>query len=375
MVLVLFFFGLQMTVEIINERFWLNDFRVYFDAGGAYLNGNSPYGEAFGLSSGYFKYSPLALLTTLFYQLNSFESARFIHYFLMVVAYCGIFIQLSVIGQSSGQTSRQLRTASFFVFLITVMHLSRELHLGNINLFLIFAVTYSLRLFLNERILGAAMVMTFVVFFKPYFLLLGLPLMAYRQWKFIGLVLGFASSLLLLQLLIFGPASFTNLYGQWFDSMTDHSSGMPAFHTFSAIIKNYSGIAIGTTAELAIISVISFLYLVFRTVWKPIKQPATFVFDVFLLLALIPNLVTTDIQHFLYSTPLIFLCFVQLIRKPQFLWIICFVILCLLYAANSSDILGKETMIKVGSYSIIGIANLGIILFALLLRNRKTISS
>src|SRR5262245_54340870 len=53
---------LVIALDLINGRLWLNDFRVYWEASGRFLHGQAPYGEAFGLDTGLYKYSPFTLL-------------------------------------------------------------------------------------------------------------------------------------------------------------------------------------------------------------------------------------------------------------------------------------------------------------------------
>ena len=50
------------ALETFNGRAQMADFRVYYDAANAFLNDTQLYGKAFGVSSGFYKYSPFACL-------------------------------------------------------------------------------------------------------------------------------------------------------------------------------------------------------------------------------------------------------------------------------------------------------------------------
>ncbi|MBK7618262.1 MAG: hypothetical protein IPJ10_02835 [Flavobacteriales bacterium] len=69
---------LLFVLEHVNGRFWLNDFRVYYGAGEALLNGEPLYGVAHGLGTGMFKYAPaLALFYALFAGCRTVLHCRF----------------------------------------------------------------------------------------------------------------------------------------------------------------------------------------------------------------------------------------------------------------------------------------------------------
>ena len=53
---------LYLVLLFINQRFQLSDFNVYYGAADALMNGEQVYGKSFGLSSGFYKYSPEALV-------------------------------------------------------------------------------------------------------------------------------------------------------------------------------------------------------------------------------------------------------------------------------------------------------------------------
>ena len=55
--LCLFFYILQN----VNDRFWMNDLVVAYTAAQQLLSGQQIYGKAFGLGSGFYKYSPFTL--------------------------------------------------------------------------------------------------------------------------------------------------------------------------------------------------------------------------------------------------------------------------------------------------------------------------
>jgi hypothetical protein len=79
-------------IENINGRFWLNDFKVYYSAADALKNGKTVYGESFGLSTGFYKYSPEVLCLFIPATYLPFAAASGIHFF-----FIGLFTGLSLL--------------------------------------------------------------------------------------------------------------------------------------------------------------------------------------------------------------------------------------------------------------------------------------
>src|SRR5688500_7819899 len=84
------FCGLMFLIENKNGAFLLNDFKVYYEASREFIQHGQPYGQAFGLSSGFFKYSPATLLVFLPYTAFSFETAKIIHF--IVISFIAFFV-------------------------------------------------------------------------------------------------------------------------------------------------------------------------------------------------------------------------------------------------------------------------------------------
>ena len=85
----------------------------------------------------------------------------------------------------------------------------------------------------------------------------------------------------------------------------------------------------------------------------------------FILIAILPNLVKTDSEHFLCSLPLIMMIIYYLSITRQPFLIAFFIILIFFYGANSTDLLGKKLSDTLFNMCLIGISNLLIISFAL----------
>ena len=92
-----------------------------------------------------------------------------------------------------------------------------------------------------------------------------------------------------------------------------------------------------------------------------------FIFEWFLILALIPNLVKTDSEHFLSSLPILIFIIYYIASKRKYWLIPLIVILIFFYGGNSYDLLGRDLSLKFVSMGLLGLSNILIIFLSLFL--------
>jgi hypothetical protein len=100
-----------------------------------------------------------------------------------------------------------------------------------------------------------------------------------------------------------------------------------------------------------------------------------FIMEYYTLLAIIPNLLLTDTEHFLFSLPLIMVLLNYLFVFKNPISIAIFAILIFLYEGNSSDILGHSLANKLDEMGMLGISNLFIMAFSMYVVLKKRIFS
>jgi hypothetical protein len=232
---------LIFIVENINGRFWLNDFKVYCGGALAFLHGEPVYGVLFALGSGYFKYSPFTSILFIPLSLLPYTVACVIHYFVLSGAIIGTFLVLWHI-INSYLFSRRIKNANVLLslaFVCILVHIVRELHLGNINVVLLFALSLSLLFILKSRMVWAGILLAVVIITKPFLILLFIPLILRKHIK---LLFATGASLLLFVLV---PAIFTGISGDialhkdWIHTMLEHNADFPSNHTIENIIRLY----------------------------------------------------------------------------------------------------------------------------------------
>lgn len=357
--------------ENINGRLKMNDFKVYYYAAEALVQGKQVYGLPFGLDIGYYKYSPFTLLLFVPYTLFSFEVARIFHFVLLSVCTISSIVLLYKIIDNYFFEVRGKSGMLCLVLICVLNHLFRELHLGNINVLLVLGISFAAFFSLTSRLLPAGVLLGLIIVTKPYFLLLILPVIAYRK-KRIFLALSVSVLLfLIIPSLFIGWQENLLLHQNWVKSMLDHGSYLTSYNTIEYLIHKYVYAVSPGSLQYYVIAFASLLYALFF--WWSSKaarmsavpehfRKRAFIISIFLLTAIIPNLVITDTEHFLLSLPLIVLLICYLSNKKNYVLTAAFSVVIFLYGANSSDLIGKKLATQFDLFGVLGLSNLILII-------------
>ena len=352
----------------------LNDFLVYHSASSNFIHGQNVYGLSYGLSSGYYKYSPFSLLFFGIFALIPFSIAKFIWYIACSVFYVAtIWLCSKIMGVNFKNTQKN----TFFylsIFVVSLTHLYRELHLGNINLFIDCLLLISFILYINSKsnksTLYAAILYGIVVLFKPHFLIL-LPLFLFRtNIRFLIYSIGSILIGLLIPTVIIGFQKNMLLLSDWLATMKAHNQVInTSHHTISALLTKILPSLNTINPFILGISIISilgisflFIYLIHRKKEKYLnsKNNNNFYFEIILLLAIVPNITVTDTEHFLYTLPLIIWILNELFNgKKHNIFLIALVILSfVLYGGNITELVGRKISSQMDDLGLLGIGNL-----------------
>jgi hypothetical protein len=362
------------VVENINGRFWLNDFKVYYTAASRLLSGGNIYHEAFGLGSGFYKYSPFAAFFFIPLSLLPYSIASSVYFFIIVVLIIYVlnvsFELISIYFNNENSKYSNHKIIMLYAFLICVVNLQRELHLGNVNVLLLAILLFSIKEILGNKMLFPAILFGITILFKPHFLILFPLLILRKEYKvlivsFITIVIG-----LFIPSIIIGFNRNIELLAQWIDTMKAHNSGIvDAEQTIYFILNHYLLRFITDDSRIIfmivcamIASLFIFIFIKQRKENKELSNQ-DFLVNSFLLLALIPSITFTDTEHFILSLPLIayLIYYIRTIKvKPLFLILFCFGIL--FYGGNIHDLLGSSLSQWVLFHGVLGIGNLILIM-------------
>jgi hypothetical protein len=382
-----------MAMQIINKRFWMHDFEVYYKATQAFMNGEQVYGLAFGLDSGFYKYSPFALFLFLPLSLLPFGIAKVIYFLLIAVAtITTLLFSAKLLGNNSGSSFKYSNGMLFLLLAIISSQVFRELHLGNINMILLLLLLISLQLLLTEKHVAAGLLFSIILFIKPHFIIL-VPLLFMRKYykclwiTFLGLLFG-----VLLTAMVSGIEGSIILHKQWFQTMQIHNQSLlqAPDTVYSWLYQTVFYFFVPETSTFAklfplmilILIAAFFAWFVLANIRSESKtlhtgpQKQSFVIEFVLLVALIPNLVLTDSEHFLLSIPIILLFLGLLKQNRQPYWFSGLTIIgILLFAMNIHDLVGASISIWLTQNGILGLGNLMLIALAIYWFRKQAFSS
>ncbi len=385
------FFIAFAVMQVINKRFWLHDFQVYYDAATNFFSGNAVYGIAYGLGSGYYKYSPFALFAFFPLTLIPFDGAKVIYFvFLAVLIILAVILSDKLVRDKLFNVN-PAQPRSLILFLITgsfLQHIYYELHLGNINILLLLLSLTALYLVLKGKEWAAGAILALAIMIKPHFLIL-IPLFLLRKRLkvLISCIFSIVSALLIPSLYT-GFKKNLQLLGEWKDTIMVHNdSPVKGQDTIYSWLYRITGSYIPEAEQyIFVIAVLGFIALMILAFYmlnkrRESKMPGghkkgdkNFIFEFLVLVALIPNLTVTDSEHFLFSVPLIAWVINYLfLLKPGYLLTSLSVIILFMYGGNLREVVGANLSKWMTAQGILGLGNLFLIGFSiyLMLMNPK----
>ena len=369
LVLIMAFFITMFSFEFINERLWLNDFRVFYDACNALLADQQVYGKNFGLDTGFYKYAPSTLILFVPLAYLPYSLAMSIYFFLLSFS---VVLLLKSITQFwfKKEKSQQLKFwFSIFLMLSVTVHLIRELHLGNTNLLLLLLCFYAFNFSIKKQSILSGLLLAIVILTKPYFGLLFFPLILFGKWRTLFSSVLFILGLMLSVFLIKGIEIGMTLHKEWIISMTKHSTYLTSAQTISSLAKTYANFEISTISSMILLVItIAVLFLLF---WQSIgftglfkskilnktEERKFFVFY-FLTIALVPVFLITDTEHFLFVLPMIGAVGYQIVLKRSALLLCVFGLPWFFIASYGGDLWRNEWFKIINSHGFLGLGTL-----------------
>lgn len=370
----LMLFTLMLFIEINNGRFGTEDFKVFYLASKALVNNQQVYGVPFGLSTGFYKYSPFLLFIFAPYTILQYKIAAIIHFYLIV--FSGIFSILTIqqVIDSYLFKNKKKQILSLFLILISILiHMVRDLHMGNTNMIIVFLLILAIYFTLGKNEIISGLLIALVILTKPYFIVLALPFLIYKRYTTVISIAVSGIVFTLSTAFVLGFSKSYTLHIEWFQEMLRHAEYLYSPYTVFYLLKYYLGIIIPKTYTypffIIIVSLVSFFFW-FRNK-KNMDAEKAMVYNYFVLMAIIPNLLITDVEHFIFSLPIIAILILYLTNYRNYYLLALFIIAVLMYGGNSTDLVGKELTIKIKFWGFVGIGNLIMISLILIIYSFK----
>ena len=364
------FFILFFVIQLKNNRFELNDFKVYYLGMQNFLKGDVIYGIPFGLDSGFYKYSPFALLPfTVFYYMP-YLIAAVLFYFLVATAigitlYKIYHLLLQVFNFKDVKQNKVL----YFTTLILLNHFYRELHLGNVNMLLLLLYMLSLGEIYKNKQYTAGILIGIGLLFKLHFIVLLPVLLLFRKFKAsVTILITFVAGLLL-PVLFVGFEANNALLKAWLEAMKGHNSNISmSSDTIYAWINKLLTV-FGMQQQGILYSLLILISIGFFFLWIILKEKhklamhseiQRFTFVYLLAIAFIPIITVTDSEHFLFSLPIVmFSLFLLFSKRYIAVWKKAAIILAyVMYGGNWHDLWGHSISVFFTQNGILGLGNI-----------------
>lgn len=376
-ILTISLFLTMFTFQLINERFWLHDFEVMYSAAKAFMNNEPVYGLSFGLGTGYYKYSPFTLFFFVPYSLLTYKAACIVHFF--ITLFCAILVIPlldQIVRKHLFNPPKKYHLTLFITLIAILIHLVRDLHMGNINVILVFLLTLSLKFLLENKVVQFGILLAIVIMTKPFFIVFVLPLLLHRRFKEIISLMIAGASFVVISLILIGLPESIDFYFDWFAAMLDHTSYLYSNNTIFYIFNRFTGILIGSQYAFLLLGIIVVLTSLFF--WQFIRKKEgvektiieknrALVIHLAVLIAVIPNVFITDTEHFIFSLPIITILILHFSVKKRFLWVPLVAFFIFLYGGNSTDMMGDTLNEYYKKMGLLGIGNLALIVMVMLI--------
>lgn len=352
-----------LVLEHVNGRFWLNDFRVYYMAADNMRHELPIYGEVFGEDTGLYKYAPVVLYFFQPYTFLSFHAAGVVHFLLIgVLLMCCFTVIERTLAHFTQDLPRAAARALLGLLCIAIL-LARELHLGNVNMGLLLLAAWGTERHISGRPVPAGIHLGIVWFVKPYLLLMLVPLVVRREWELLRTAAITMLAGALIPLLLEGPAMWWELLREWGNSMVHHTQVMESPDRISDMLGHYTGLGSSVLLNLVFI-ILAGLFLVWltrkniRSEDDGLKDLMDRTFELWLALAMVPNLVITDQQHFMFSLPLVLFILAYLFTHRDRQVLLLFIVGMILYATRSTDLWGRALENQLVGWGVLGLGNI-----------------
>ena len=379
--LVILGLSILLIIFVSQDRLYLSDFKVYYGAARDLLHlpivyndqtveaTGLLYDKAYGLASGYYKYSPSFSFLVIPFAVLPWKFAAILYYILItiMISFIPLFAYSIINLTISEKLKSKVSITSIYILTlcITATHLYRELWLGNVNLLLVYLLLLAIFFLYHNNEKRCSGLIAVCLIIKPHFVLLLPIFVLVKKYKLFLYSIGFTILFLILPVIVLGWEKVSFLLMSWVKTMQSHNELSNLFDTHTTIfyqLKNIFGNQIITPSFFYLtLLFMMIIYLLFHSHDFKFyntnrKRTRVLILYIALMMAVIPNITVTDTEHFLYSIPLIIAILITFkkMRLPiQILTIFSFIG----YGGNIYDLIGYENSLALQKWGVLGISN------------------
>ncbi len=358
-----------LIIHIFNDRFILYDFAVYYKAASRIVSGQNLY-QIIEDGHAIFKYSPVSALYFIPFQWLSFPVAKLLYWIFSGIATCYVLLliyRIAGLGMGTLTTGRH-NLYIMISFLVLGAFIELEIHLGQVNIFILLLILLSLIKSMESKPVQAGLLLSISFFLKPF----GLVLVAwyvYRlKYKEVIYFLLFSAVLFFLPLTFY--RSFELFTGQnlhWFQEIltelnTKQDLLASGNHTLFSVLARYTPLRwiewnpkLTLIYQLSVLLILGLLMVMLNKAGKKDRwSPAG---ELGLILCLIPLLAFTNRNLYMFNG---LASAILLIRFGSLHWIskAIFILGILISSFNIIEIWGEHTTYLLQDWSFITVGTM-----------------
>ncbi len=325
MLFILLFTGIFILIEIKNGRYWQSDFEVYYKSATRLLNSEVLY-RIIEDNFYRYKYSPSAAMLFIPFTLIPFAYAKvFYTFFLSLLIFFIIHICNKLYLKNHFFSQEKILIYIVCITVALATHFTRELHLGQANIIILFL--FLLSLYIKEKKLFlSAFILTLSGFIKPYFLIFIMYYLYKKEFKYLIYIAISCAIIFIMPLMFYNITDLVNNFALWIGELKIEALrertviGAENVSIFTFFDKLF---AASTTLEkniihLVIITILSvFLIIFFSITRKKLDHNLKIFYDYSIIIAIIPLLISNGRSIYIFALPLfIVISFNKILINP-----------------------------------------------------------
>ena len=363
----------SLTGELINNRFTMSDLEVYHRSAERLINGEELYRsvEVDPYEHYVFKYSPPCALLFVPFILTGFSIAKIVYWAFLTFILGHTLVLLKKIFLGSQKMNSRITLSFILAIIIIGTHFFRELHLGQVNLLLLWLYVIALSSFRNKKPIGFGLSLAISLFIKPFGLIFIPFILIAGRYKAFLYTMGFILVLFITPFIFYPNINdYLGLYASWLNELgieLGNKQDLMAAgnHTVFSVLARYSPISLlnlegGTRFiyQLLVLGSIAGIIL-----WFMLKSRNTngYALIYIILISIIPLLAFTSHNAFIFSLPLVTYLLFHF-RNMNIFFKSLFILNCILIGGNIHDLVGSNLFDFFWEISVYSWGSLGLLI-------------
>jgi hypothetical protein len=351
-----------------NEEEMMGTFKIIYKSGKELLAGNRIYGKAFAGGTETLQLSPFFVMCMVPLSLLTFKLAAAIYFMGLAGLFTWIVLFLRRMTKHYFGMGKEQKALVLFVFvMIFIDQFADQLQVGGVHLITLALLCLMFKYLVSRQYLQVGVIYAVLLLIYPHLLAL-VPLFLLRK-RFMALGTA-AVSVVVLAFLPIVFVGFNTLMGYLSDwkgaILSQHVDLLEQKNTMHYIISEFFFDPFGYEGTEALILfdvfvvAMGILAIVVTNIRLKRKYFSLMYFEVFLIVALIPNLIHGESGQFILSMPLVWLLLLSLFQKIEAKLVVITIgaIMMVPWLFTSSDFVGFKMKALIDEGGLLGLANL-----------------